>query len=201
MDSIIILFCAVLTIVGIRKILCAFPGKYFSVQDIVTSEHKEISLCGFLLRFPIIFVFSLLIAFFYKGKMESIIVYSLLVSFLLVWPFILNRIIYRNENEERNFPNKLPKKQVVKYLIVYSMYTIICVLVSLSTIPIYNLINHNLIESKLLNQLYEYGLRKYLSLNALQQAIVNNIISEIILLIPVFFIYQKLHNFCKKYFK
>ena len=83
MDSIIILSFAIVTIIVIRKILCFFPEKYFSIEDIVTTNHKEINLFGFLLRFTALLGFSLIIVFYYKGKVEYVIIYSIFVSFFI----------------------------------------------------------------------------------------------------------------------
>jgi hypothetical protein len=172
MNFIIILLLAILTIIIQRKILCAFPGTYFSIQDIITTNQNEINLFGFLLRFALILIFSLVIAFIYKGDIESIIIYSILVSFLLIWPFILDQIIYRNKPEEELYSiRKMTNKQIKNYLFVYFMYSIICILVSLLSIPIYNLIKNNP------SILYKYLLEKFILLDQLQQSVISNIIS------------------------
>jgi hypothetical protein len=196
MDFIPILLLAILTIILLRKILCAFPSKYFSIQDIVTTNDNEINLFGFFLRFVLILIFSLAIAFIYKGDIEFIITYSILVSFLLIWPFILEQIIYRNKSAEEFYSIiKMTNKQIKNYLIVYFMYSIICILVSLLSIPIYNLINNKPII------LYKYLLEKYILLDQLQQDIISNIISGIILATLIFISKKILIRVLKNNFK
>jgi hypothetical protein len=199
MNAILLLFLSILTIIILRKILTVFPSKYFIIQDIITTEYKEINLFGFFLRFTLIFIFSLIIAFFKKGNIEFIIIYSFFVSFLLIWPFILNRIIYKNINYEQIHSTRLSRHQVINYLIVYSMYAITCTLVSLLAIPIYNIINQK--TMKLWTKLYECFLLKYLSMDPFQQSFISDFILAIVLIIPTFFIQWKLNKFCKKHFK
>jgi hypothetical protein len=195
MNFIIILLLAILTIIIQRKILCAFPGTYFSIQDIITTNQNEINLFGFLLRFMLILIFSLVIAFLYKGDIESIIIYSILVSFLLIWPFILDQIVYRNKPEEELYSiRKMTNKLIKKYLIVYFMYSIICILVSLLSIPIYNFIKNNP------SILYKYLQEKYILLDQLQQSIISNIISFLILSILSYFATKILKKIVKNVF-
>jgi hypothetical protein len=200
MNFIIILLLAIVTIIIQRNILCAFPGTYFSIQDIITTNHNEINLFGFLLRFVLILIFSLVIAFIYKGDIESIIIYSILVSFLLIWPFILNQIIYRNKHEEKLYEEFYPKKKMTNklirnYLIVYFMYSIICILVSLISIPIYNLVKNNP------TILYKYLLEKYILLDQFQQSVISNTISGIILIILSLFARKILNKILRTNFK
>jgi hypothetical protein len=179
MKSIFILLFAILTIVFIRKILMKFPNHYFTIQDIVTKDPNELKLRGFFLRFIPILLFSLFIAFICKGSIEYIVVYSIFVSFLLIWPFILNEIIYRNKNEEQySSVNKLSKRQVINYLIFYFMYSILCINVSLLAIPIYNLINQIPIISNI--NPYNSFLKMYLTLDPFLQALIPNIVVFII---------------------
>jgi len=196
MDSIIILLLAILTIILLRKLLCAFPEKYFIIQDIITTKHNEINIFGFLLRFLLILIVSIVIIFIYKGDIKFVIEYSIFVSFLPIWPFILEQIIYRNKTYEKFYSiEKMTNEQIKKYLIVYFMYSVICTLVSLISMPIYNLINNNPIK------LYKYILGKYLLLDQLQQNIISNIIAGIILAIFIFFIKSILTKVLKSSFK
>ena len=196
MKFIFILLLAILTIIIQRKILCAFPGTYFSIQNIITTNQNEINLFGFLLRFVLILIFSLVIAFIYKGDIESIIIYSILVSFLLIWPFILNQIIYKNKHEEGFWPERrMTNKLIRNYLIVYFMYSIICILVSLISIPIYNLVKNNP------TILYKYLLEKYILLDQFQQSVISNTISGIILIILSLFARKILNKILRTNFK
>jgi hypothetical protein len=177
--------------------LYAFPGKYFAIQDIVTTNHKEINMFGFLCRFGLIFIFSLFIAFFYNGDIYKLIEYSMCVSFLLIWPFILNTVIYRNKREEEGFASTetLDRKYVKNYLIVYFMYAIICVFVSLLALPVYNLI-----VLRPMN-IYNFLLLKYLSFDQLQQAVISNIIACIIMPTIILIIKKILSSFLRKRYK
>lgn len=199
MNTYLILIFSIITIVLLRKVLCLFPGKYFSIQDIVTTDHNEINLFGFFLRFFLLFIFSLIIAFIYNGNIEYILLYGIYVSFLLIWPFLLYQIIYRNKKQEKHYEESKNIRMVKKYLLVYLMYSILCVFISLLSIPVYNTINK--ITLKTWNTIYRKFLEEYILLDLFQQSLVSSFFFFCVILIPSFIINKILNKFCKKYFR
>jgi formate hydrogenlyase subunit 3/multisubunit Na+/H+ antiporter MnhD subunit len=112
------------------------------------------------------------------------------VPFLLIWPFILNEIIYDEK--------KLPKGKKKKYLFVYFLYSILCIISSLLSIPLYNLTSRD--TPKWLNILYGRILDKYLSLDQLQQDVLFLIFTILVTIFISFFTMKKCRNYCDKNF-
>jgi hypothetical protein len=169
METIVITFSAIITIIVTRKLLMLFPGQYFSIQDIVTTESNEINLVGFLLRFGTLFIISFVVDILYDGNLSTIIEYGIIVTFLLFWPFLLQTIIYSNKKAFWYEPKS--RGYITKYIVVYCMYGFICVWICIATIPIYKSIKYQP------TYLYDLFLSKYLTWDLFMQGLVTNFIA------------------------
>jgi hypothetical protein len=192
METILILSLSIITIIIIRKFLEMFPGSYFSIQDIVSTNSDDLNIVGFLIRFGVLFICSFIVAIIFRGSFVKVIEYSVTVSFLLIWPFILQIIIYRNKHRKKNWGYvEHNRNYITKYLIVYFLYSFMCVWVSIGAVPIYNLFKGDP------SAIYAIILGKYMTYDPLIQGIFGNIIADVVWFIVVFFV-AKIY---KKYIK
>lgn len=175
METLIMIGLSVITIMLLRIMLLSLPRFYFTIQDIVTVNSAEVNFIGFFLRFGLLFVLSLIISFIYDGDISKTIEYSLTVSFLLIWPFILDNLIFRKTVRERINITKKSGSYTKKYLIVYLMYSVMCVIFSIIAIPVYRLLTRKPAY------LYKIFLARYLELDPFLQSLITNATAVIIL--------------------
>lgn len=178
MSIYLMLIFAIISIIIVRAILLRFPGEYFTVQDIVTTNEKELNLIGILIRFSVLLIFSVIICFITDGNTYYVIEYGFLFCLLLIWPFILENIILYNKKQEGTPGyNSRSIPFIKKYLFVYILFSALCIVFCSLSLPVYGLIK---IRPMIF---YKMFLVNYLKLDLFAQSVISNSISTIILCI------------------
>lgn len=175
MDALLVVL-AIIAIAALRILLRSLPRYYFSIQDIVTVRSAEINLAGFAIRFGFLFLCSLIVAVLYAGNVYRVVQFSLTVSFLLIWPFLLQHVIYRDTLPARKHDLKpYPVSYIIKYLCVYIVYAALCVVFSLFAVPVYRFLSAKPTD------LYFVFLHQYLTLDPFLQSLISNAIAMVVL--------------------
>lgn len=149
-----------------------FTTIYFSLRQLIVSDSNDISIKGVILTFLPTFIFSFLLSFIFANHYRVVVLaYSFLTSFLIIWPSIL----YPKDL----LSSELYKKRKALY-IIYFIYILFNLGVSILAINLYNVINK---KNLFVIDYYSEFMDKYVTMHTFYQNVIANVIVTIGLLL------------------
>ncbi|NUU61263.1 hypothetical protein [Paenibacillus agri] len=186
LELIFIFFFSITTILIHQYFRSKFNSIYFSLKQLIVSDSEDISISGVFLTFFPTFVFSLILPFIFTDHYRELVLsYSFLTSFLIIWPSILYPTYILS--------NELFRKRKALY-IIYVVYVLINLGVSILAINLYNIINS---ENLFTKKYYNSFLSEYSAMHPLYQNIIAGIITAIIISSSLFllkFVFNKIRG-------